>query len=262
MRWGVTFLGGHKIRESHKFSDSLSRPTVVRPKSNLFESIAVAVVFFCESLTHDNFGHNSSFSKSQASLSLNTYTMRTCNVLSISCAAALVTGTASFTGGFAGTPATRSATTPPLAIQTSCKKRRAGSSLHMSSIPGSRLFSLGDNRRFDEELLQSRHSASDWLYNVFTLPRSSVLRDIRNPVVTIALWGALVSILQRIMAGSSSKVVSKFASDICIGSAPHSFLVSSLGLLLVFRTNSAYQRFNVSACKGKCIASFVSCVTL
>jgi hypothetical protein len=123
----------------------------------------------------------------------------------------------------------------------------------MRSIPGSNLFSLGDNRRYDEELLQSRHSASDWLHNVFTLPRSSVLRDIRNPVVTIALWGALVSILQRIMAGSSSKVFSKFASDICIGSAPHSFLVSSLGLLLVFRTNSAYQRFNVSACQGKCL---------
>jgi hypothetical protein len=123
--------------------------------------------------------------------------------------------------------------------------------LRLPFRPGSNLFSLGDNRRYDEELLQSRHSASDWLHNVFTLPRSSVLRDIRNPVVTIALWGALVSILQRIMAGSSSKVVSKFASDICIGSAPHSFLVSSLGLLLVFRTNSAYQRFNVSACKRK-----------
>jgi predicted membrane chloride channel (bestrophin family) len=29
----------------------------------------------------------------------------------------------------------------------------------------------------------------------------------------------------------------------CISGKPHSFLVSSLGLLLVFRTNSAYQRF-------------------
>jgi hypothetical protein len=183
--------------------------------------------------------------------------MRTCNVLAITCAAALVQGSASFAGGFAGTPAT--ATTPPLAFQTSStsRKRRADSSLHMSSSPGSNLFSVGDNRRYAEEL--SRHSASDWLHNVFTLPRSSVLRDIRNPVLTIALWGTLVSILQRIMAGSTSKVVSKLASDICIGSAPHSFLVSSLGLLLVFRTNSAYQRFNVSSCKEHLL--FVPCVT-
>jgi predicted membrane chloride channel (bestrophin family) len=31
----------------------------------------------------------------------------------------------------------------------------------------------------------------------------------------------------------------------CMSSKPHSFLVSALGLLLVFRTNSAYQRFAV-----------------
>jgi Bestrophin, RFP-TM, chloride channel len=172
--------------------------------------------------------------------------MRTCNVLSIACAAALVRGTASFAGGISKGPAT---TTPQYAFQKAYhdRRRRARSYLQMSMNHGSNLFpfhekpvdSLGYN-------VNNRHSASDWLHNVFTLPRSSVLRDIRNPVVTIAVWGALVSIIQRIMAQSTSKVLTKFASDICIGSAPHSFLVSSLGLLLVFRTNSAYQRFNVS----------------
>jgi len=33
------------------------------------------------------------------------------------------------------------------------------------------------------------------------------------------------------------------AGSLCIPTAPHSLMVSSLGLLLVFRTNSAYQRF-------------------
>jgi predicted membrane chloride channel (bestrophin family) len=94
--------------------------------------------------------------------------------------------------------------------------------------------------------MNNRHSASDWLYNMFSLPRSSVLRDIRNPVVTVALWGGIVSVIQKLMASSSNGFLQQFAANMCIGAAPHSFLVSSLGLLLVFRTNSAYQRFYVS----------------
>lgn len=173
--------------------------------------------------------------------------MRTCNVLSIACAAALVQGTASFAGGISAGPATAA---PQYAFQKAHhdRRRRDGSSLNMSWNHASNLFPHRE-KPFDDSLVynnNNRHSASDWLHNVFTLPRSSVLRDIRNPVVTIAVWGALVSVFQRIMAQSTSKVLTKFASDICIGSAPHSFLVSSLGLLLVFRTNSAYQRFNVS----------------
>ena len=94
--------------------------------------------------------------------------------------------------------------------------------------------------------LNNRHSASDWLYNVMSLPKSSVLRDIRNPVVTVAAWSTVVSIVQRCLAASSSGILKQMASNMCIGATPHSLLVSSLGLLLVFRTNSAYQRFYVS----------------
>lgn len=100
--------------------------------------------------------------------------------------------------------------------------------------------------QYGDPLVNNRYSASDWLHNVFTLPRSSVLRDIRNPVITIALWSTLVSVVHAFLQKSSLPMIQKFASDMCIGGAPHSFLVSSLGLLLVFRTNSAYQRFNVS----------------
>jgi hypothetical protein len=100
--------------------------------------------------------------------------------------------------------------------------------------------------RDETTAMNNRHSASDWLYNMFSLPRSSVLRDIRNPVVTVALWGGIISVFQKLMASSSNGYLQQFASNMCIGSGPHSFLVSSLGLLLVFRTNSAYQRFYVS----------------
>ena len=90
-----------------------------------------------------------------------------------------------------------------------------------------------------------RHSANDWLHNVQSLPHSSVLRDIRNPVVTIAVWSTFVSIVHNVMAGSASTTARQMATNMCIGATPHSFLVSSLGLLLFFRTNSAYQRFSV-----------------
>lgn len=103
-----------------------------------------------------------------------------------------------------------------------------------------------DYQHSRDAAMNNRHSASDWLYNMFSLPRSSVLRDIRNPVMTIAVWSGIVSVFQKLLASSQSNVLQSIATNMCVGSTPHSFLVSSLGLLLVFRTNSAYQRFYVS----------------
>ena len=91
----------------------------------------------------------------------------------------------------------------------------------------------------------NRYAAGDWLHNVFTLPRSSVLREIRNPVITITVWSQIVAISHRVLASSASPFLNKIARNMGIGALPHSLLTSSLGLLLVFRTNSAYQRFNV-----------------
>lgn len=85
-----------------------------------------------------------------------------------------------------------------------------------------------------------RYSASDWWQNMLSLPRSSILRATRGPVLSVALWSAFMSLLHQsfIWAGWDGA-----ATSMCITSKPHSFLVSALGLLLVFRTNSAYQRF-------------------
>ena len=95
-------------------------------------------------------------------------------------------------------------------------------------------------------VLNNRHSASDWLYNMKSMPHSKVLRDIRNPVMSVAGWSFLVSVAQRVLGGSSNDALASFARSMCIPGTAHGLLVSSLGLLLVFRTNSAYQRFNVS----------------
>jgi predicted membrane chloride channel (bestrophin family) len=92
--------------------------------------------------------------------------------------------------------------------------------------------------------INNRHSSGDWLYNLWTIPHSSVLREIKNPVLTLAGWATAISILHGGLSLSPGHAL--WASRLCIPHAAHSFLVSSLGLLLVFRTNSAYQRFQVS----------------
>lgn len=101
----------------------------------------------------------------------------------------------------------------------------------------------------EEERLEhsiNRCSSSDWLHNIKTIGESTVLSEIRNPVITVAVWSQIVAIAHRIMRKSTSACMNKIAENMCITHVSHSFLVSSIGLLLVFRTNSAYQRFTVS----------------
>lgn len=92
--------------------------------------------------------------------------------------------------------------------------------------------------------MNNRHSASDWLYNVRSLPESKVLREIRNPVLSVFVWSLFVSVIYTTFHKSSIPILNAIATNMCIPGTAHSFLVSALGLLLVFRTNSAYQRFN------------------
>lgn len=87
---------------------------------------------------------------------------------------------------------------------------------------------------------EGRYSANDWAHNAWTLTNSTVLREIQNPVLFMSFWGALISILHRIFL---NRGMTNFARHMAISSTPHSLMVSALSLLLVFRTNSAYQRF-------------------
>ena len=106
--------------------------------------------------------------------------------------------------------------------------------------------------------VNNRHSSNDYWYNIKTLPSSAILRDIRNPVLAVFGWSTAVSVvhfvLSRLAAASSTLATTHttslwatMATKMCVSPAAHSFLVSALGLLLVFRTNSAYQRFSVSS---------------
>ncbi|KAL7557991.1 hypothetical protein ACA910_000038 [Epithemia clementina (nom. ined.)] len=85
-----------------------------------------------------------------------------------------------------------------------------------------------------------RYSSRDWLHSFVTLPNSNILHDIRSPVSAISLWATALSIIHHLAIQSHASWVS------CLylpSTAPHSLMMSALGLLLVFRTNSAYQRF-------------------
>ncbi|KAL7446214.1 hypothetical protein ACHAXM_010317 [Skeletonema potamos] len=85
-----------------------------------------------------------------------------------------------------------------------------------------------------------RYAASDWAHNMHSLPNSTILRAIRGPVGWITAWSTFVSLAYKICNWTGMQSV---ANKMCLGPTPHSLIASSIGLLLVFRTNSAYQRF-------------------
>ena len=108
--------------------------------------------------------------------------------------------------------------------------------------------------------INNRHSSSDWLHNLKTLPNSSVLREVRNPVITLTAWATILSVVHQVLM-VNGKV--QIAANMAVPMVAHSLLVSSLGLLLVFRTNSSYQRFLVSPREKpvpNALASCCSCI--
>lgn len=98
-----------------------------------------------------------------------------------------------------------------------------------------------DILEFSRRRVNNRHSANDWLHNIASIPKSTVLKDIRNPLLCVASWSTSISILHHLLSHSAN--MAHLATKMCIGTQMHSLMISSLGLLLVFRTNSAYQRF-------------------
>mmetsp|Transcript_9603 Transcript_9603/g.12154 ORF Transcript_9603/g.12154 Transcript_9603/m.12154 type:complete len:515 (-) Transcript_9603:81-1625(-) len=140
----------------------------------------------------------------------------------------------------------------PQHILTSSKELPSSSSLYSNSLFPSSSSSTqptSNTNKVDshhEDILEysrrrvnNRHSAKDWLHNVASLPKSTVLKEIRHPVISVASWSTSISILYALLTPKFPALASKM----CIGTQLHSLMISSLGLLLVFRTNSAYQRF-------------------
>ena len=76
-----------------------------------------------------------------------------------------------------------------------------------------------------------RYSTKDWWHNLKTIKTSRLLKRIRGVIIFNSLWALAVYIYHRFLPFTSP------------GSRAHSLLGSALGLLLVFRTNTAYNRF-------------------
>jgi ion channel-forming bestrophin family protein len=87
----------------------------------------------------------------------------------------------------------------------------------------------------------SRYSSRDWFHNTVTLPQSDILKSIRSPVIAVTSWGVFLSLLHYKLLLQNNKVA--LVQSIYLPIVPHSLMMNALGLLLVFRTNSAYQRF-------------------
>lgn len=85
-----------------------------------------------------------------------------------------------------------------------------------------------------------RYAARDWLHNALSLPTSRILKSISFPVFSMTFWGMTISLFHKYLEMNGKQEI---AAKLCIPIQPHSLMVSALGLLLVFRTNSAYQRF-------------------
>ena len=78
-----------------------------------------------------------------------------------------------------------------------------------------------------------RYAAVDWARNLRTLPGSLILRRIRSPLVFNVIITFLICLLNGIVKLPTQRIIP----------LPHTLLGSALGLLLVFRTNAAYDRF-------------------
>ena len=76
-----------------------------------------------------------------------------------------------------------------------------------------------------------RYAAVDWARNMRTLPKSLVLQRISSPLLFVLSTTSLICALNSITALPK------------VSSLAHTLLGSALGLLLVFRTNAAYDRF-------------------
>lgn len=79
---------------------------------------------------------------------------------------------------------------------------------------------------------EQRYASRDWSRNIFTLPRSRILRRIASPL----LFNTFVTFV-------CCLATAVFGKPHIVSPLPHTLLGSALGLLLVFRTNAAYDRY-------------------
>jgi len=96
-----------------------------------------------------------------------------------------------------------------------------------------------DNQEERPKAQKIGHASRNWWQNTIALPKSSLLREIWSPVSFMFCWGTLIAFLYNKLYTANPLLAAKLTVPV----HPHALVVSALGLLLVFRTNSAYERF-------------------
>ena len=96
------------------------------------------------------------------------------------------------------------------------------------------------------------YSTKAWWHNIRNLPKSAILSEVKQPVISISTWAFMLSVLRFILKHKVPNG-SMYIQYLSIPVTCHSLMVSAIGLLLVFRTNSAYQRFSEGRKIWECI---------
>jgi predicted membrane chloride channel (bestrophin family) len=87
-------------------------------------------------------------------------------------------------------------------------------------------------------LAPARYTSSDWFHCIQSLPQSKILQRTKWNILCTTTWAAAVVLVFKL---AFSPTTNKFVK---LPTSVHSVLGSALGLLLVFRTNTAYDRFH------------------
>ena len=146
----------------------------------------------------------------------------------------------------AGVPHRRALSLKPLSVEPFSSKTTFNSQaqgwlrwMNARKPRGTDSIKLREDEALGGVARSDRYSSADFFHNTLTLPNSAILRAIRFPVIFMTSWASFISVLYL----RWTKTRPMAANLLTIPSTPHSLMVSALGLLLVFRTNSAYQRF-------------------
>lgn len=83
-----------------------------------------------------------------------------------------------------------------------------------------------------------RYSSDDWLQCLYSLPTSRILKRVKYNILFLTLWTAFWTYFF-----TNSRLGLNFIKSLNFPASVHSILGTALGLLLVFRTNTSYDRF-------------------
>jgi len=83
-----------------------------------------------------------------------------------------------------------------------------------------------------------RYSSDDWLQCLYSLPTSRILKRVKYNILFLTLWTAFWTYFYK-----HAQLSFNFINSLHFPVSVHSILGTALGLLLVFRTNTSYDRF-------------------